>query len=84
MSQRNSLIIGLIPHFIEKGVVALQYADDTIICLQDNKEKALNLWLLLYLYETMLGLKINFQKSEILMVQHDDQKANFMLNYLIV
>ena len=33
MGQRNSLIRGLIPEYIQNGVALLQYADDTILCL---------------------------------------------------
>jgi len=34
-----------------------------------------NLKYLLYLYEQMSGLKINFEKSEVLMVSQDEQKS---------
>jgi hypothetical protein len=48
-------------------VAILQYADDTIMCLQDDL-KARNAKILLYMFEQMSDLKINFDKSEILMV----------------
>ena len=57
LTQNNKLITGLVPKFIESGVAILQYADDTILCLQDDKEHAAHLKLLLYLYENMFGLK---------------------------
>lgn len=69
LAQQNMLLIGLVPEYIDKGIVALQYADDTIICLQDDKNIAINLKLLLYLYEKMPGLKINFLKCEVMMIQ---------------
>jgi hypothetical protein len=54
---------------IDGVVVILQYADDTIICLEHNFEKARNMKLLLYtMFEKMSGLKINFNKSEILLL----------------
>jgi len=53
-------------------VAILQYADDTIICLKNDFEKARNMKLLLYLYEVMSGLKINFSKSEIILVNGDN------------
>jgi hypothetical protein len=34
-----------------KGIVVLQYADDTIICLKDDLDKARNLKLLLSVFE---------------------------------
>lgn len=80
--QENGLLVGLAPDLIPKGVAVLQYADDTIICLDHNFDNALNLKLLLYILEMMSGLKVNFQKSEILMVGGDIQKL--MLISLIV
>ena len=51
------------------------YADDTIICLKDNLDMARNMKLLLYLYEMMSGLKINFSKSEVLLTHGDQDKS---------
>jgi hypothetical protein len=56
---------GLIPHLVEGGVSLLQYADDTIIFMQHDLEKALNMKLILCMFEQLSGLKINFHKSEI-------------------
>ncbi|CAN6252305.1 unnamed protein product [Urochloa humidicola] len=38
-AQENGLIKGLVPEYVPNGVAILQYADDTILCLQDNNEK---------------------------------------------
>jgi hypothetical protein len=46
-------------------VSILQYADDIIIFLEHDLEKALNIKLVLCIFEQLSGLKINFQKSEI-------------------
>jgi hypothetical protein len=54
--------------------VILQYADDIIILIQDDMEQIIHMKLILYMFEAMSGLKINFQKSEIMMVLHDDEK----------
>jgi hypothetical protein len=37
-------------------------------------ESARNLKLLLYIFASMSGLKINFEKSEVLLIQSDDAK----------
>ena len=74
-AQRNNLICGLADNLIEKGVVALQYADDTIVCLKDDLEVARNMKLLLYLYEMMSGLRINFAKSEVILINGDEGKC---------
>jgi hypothetical protein len=60
-----------VPHFIQDGVVILEYADDTIILFQDDMEVAINVKILLHLYENLVGLKINFDKSEILLKIED-------------
>ena len=56
---------GLIPHLVEGGVSILQYADDTIIFLEHDIEKAVNMKLILSMFEQLSGLKINFHKSEL-------------------
>jgi hypothetical protein len=74
-AQDNGLLVGSADHIIPHGVAVLQYADDTIICLKHDPVKARNLKLLLYLYEMMAGLKINFGKSEIVMINGNDDMA---------
>ena len=72
---QNQLIKGLAPDYIDGGLSLLKYADDTILCVQDDIEIAQNLKLLLYLYEGMSGLKINFNKSEVVMISQDNEKS---------
>lgn len=66
------MITGLISHIVPKGVSILQYADDTIIFLKYDLEGAMHTKLLLYLFEMLAGFKINFNKSEVLMVNDDE------------
>jgi len=75
-AQSNNLFSGLIDHIVNKGVAVLQYADDTIICLEHNLEGVRNMKLLLYMYEVMAGLKINFYKSEVLVINDNANWAN--------
>jgi hypothetical protein len=70
-SQEKNLICGLVPHLIPAGVAILHYADNMIILFQDDQEMAINVKFLLYPYESMAGLKINFDKSEILLTLED-------------
>jgi hypothetical protein len=44
---------GLIPHLVDGGVHILQYSDDTIIFMEDNLEKALNMKLILCIFEQL-------------------------------
>jgi hypothetical protein len=73
-------VTGLVPHLIENGVIILQYADDTILLIQDDMEQIIHMTLILYMFEAMSGLKINFLKSEIMMVLHDDEKKMIYSN----
>jgi hypothetical protein len=38
-AQNNGHITGLVDNLIPKGVVILQYANDTILCLQNSEKK---------------------------------------------
>jgi hypothetical protein len=73
-AQQSGLISGLADQILDGGYAILQYADDTILFIKDDLEGARNLKLLLYIFESMSGLKINFEKSEVLMVLPDDEK----------
>lgn len=75
-AQSKGLFTGLIDHIVLTGVAILQYADDTIICMKHDLSGARNLKLLLYLYEVMAGLKINFNKSELVMINDDKNLAD--------
>jgi len=56
---------GLVPNLVEDGLSILQYVDDTILLMEDDLEEARNLKLVLAAFEKLLGLKINFPKSEL-------------------
>jgi hypothetical protein len=58
-------ITGLIPHLVDGGLSILQYADDTILFMDHDLDKARNLKLILTAFEQLSGLKINFHKSEL-------------------
>jgi hypothetical protein len=64
----------LADNLVENGIAILQYADDTILLIQDDLGGARNLKLLLYIFEVMSGLKINFEKSEIMLVLDEPDK----------
>jgi hypothetical protein len=57
-------IEGAIPHLVDGGLSIIQYADDTIIFMEHDLEKAQNLKLILAAFVQLSGLKINFHKSE--------------------
>jgi hypothetical protein len=56
---------GLVPNLVDDGLSILQYADDTILFMEDDLEEARNLKLVLVAFEKLSGLKISFHKSEL-------------------
>lgn len=71
VAQQNGLIKGLARNLIPNRVAVLQYADDTILCLEHCENNARNVKLLLYVYEQMSRLEINFSKSEVVSINGD-------------
>lgn len=67
-AQHQGLIKGVVPNLISRGVSLLQYADDIILMLELKEDYILNMKFLLYCFEWMSGLKINYHKSEIFVV----------------
>ena len=63
-------IRGVVPHLVPGGVSHLQYADDTIILVQYDEVELANLKFLLMCFENMSGLKINYHKSEVVVLGH--------------
>jgi hypothetical protein len=64
-AKNEGQIGSLIPHLVDGGVSILQYADDTIIFMEHDTEKAVNMKLILCIFEQLSGLKINFHKREL-------------------
>src|SRR3954469_3015910 len=58
-------IEGVIPHLVDGGLSILQYADEKILFMEHDLDKATNLKLILSAFEQLSGLKINFHKSEL-------------------
>ena len=48
---RAGNINGVVPHLIQGGVAHLQYADDTILFLENDLDKAVNMKLILCMFE---------------------------------
>jgi mannosylglycoprotein endo-beta-mannosidase len=74
-AQSNGLIKGLVLEYVRDGVAVLQHADDMMLCMEEDADTTQNMKILLYICKKMSGLKINFDKSEIVMVSFDAQKA---------
>lgn len=63
-TERNN--IQLCPtDLVPGGLSHLQYADDTILVIKEEDENVRVLKFLLFFFEEMSGMKINYQKSEV-------------------
>jgi hypothetical protein len=71
----------VIPHLVDGGLSILQYADDTIIFMEHDLEKAKNLKLILSAFEQLFGLKINFRVNCIVLARLKI-RPSCMRNYL--
>jgi hypothetical protein len=76
-AQENGLLVDLALDLITNGIVVLQYVDDTVICLQHDPDKAINLKFMLYTFEMISGLKINYLKSEFITIGRDNDVMAF-------
>jgi hypothetical protein len=77
------LIRGGMSHLIPEGITHIQYADDTILMVAGDDSSIVNMKLILYCFEWLSGLKINFHKSETYifgMGQEDERRIANMLN----
>jgi hypothetical protein len=64
-AKEDGQVGGLVPHLVDGGISILQYADDTILFMEHHLAKAVNMKLILAIFEQLSGLKINFNKSEL-------------------
>jgi hypothetical protein len=65
-------IEGVVPHLIPGGITHLQYADETMIMIQNTDLGIANLKFLLICFELLSGLKINYHKSEVIVMGVSD------------
>jgi mannosylglycoprotein endo-beta-mannosidase len=67
----------MVPHLVDGVVLILQYADVTILLLDDDLENARNIKFILCLFEHISCLKISFHKSEIYYLGAAKEKAQY-------
>jgi hypothetical protein len=63
-------------------VAHLQYVDDTMILIKPSEVGIANLKLLLLCFENMFGLKINFDKSETVVIGVPPDEQRHIANLL--
>jgi hypothetical protein len=79
-AKNDGLIEEVIPHLVDGGLSILQYANDTILFMEHDLEKAQNLKLILSAFEQLSGVKINFHKSELFCFGEAQDEVNAYTN----
>jgi hypothetical protein len=75
-------IKGVVSHLIQGGVTHLQYADDTILLIELDDNSIINVKFLLIAFEILSGLKINFLKSEVIVMGASPEEQTRVANAL--
>lgn len=60
----------------------IQYADDTLLLLQADARQLFFLKALLHSFETSLGLKVNYRKSQLIPINVSQEKTQLLANTL--
>jgi hypothetical protein len=63
-ASRQRKLRGVLTHLIPEGITHIQYADDTILMVEGDDAFVINIKFILYCFEWLSGLKINYHKSE--------------------
>jgi hypothetical protein len=75
-------ISGVVRHLIPWDVTHLEFTDDTMILIEPINMGMSNLNLILLRFENMLGHKINFGKSEVIVAGTTTLEKIWMANFL--
>jgi hypothetical protein len=81
-AKMEGLIKGVVPDLIEGGLTHLQYVDDIVTFLEASDECVANLKFILYCFEDMSGLKINFHKNEVIVLGTSKEESTRIANCL--
>jgi hypothetical protein len=71
----RGVLQGVTPHLVDGGLTHLQYADDTVLFLENTQQNISNLKFLLCCFEEASGMKINYNKSEVFTIGIDEADA---------
>ena len=71
---KQKMISGLLQNYREGCVFSLQYADDTLLFLQNNLVQARNLKWILSIFEQISGMRINFNKSDLVPINVPEER----------
>jgi hypothetical protein len=75
---------GVMSHLVLEGITHIQYDGDTILMVEGDDSSMINMKVILYCFEWLSGLKINYHKSEAYIFgMEEEEKVRIvnMLNY---
>ena len=75
-------LTGLAPHLVPGGLTQLQFVDDTILFLEYDEQNITNLKFLLYCFEWLTCLKINYHKSKVVVLGFEKEEQIRVSNML--
>ena len=81
-ASENNLVNGLGPLQMNEKTKCLQYADDIIIFCKAKKKEINSLKIILYTFELLTGLKINFNKINIIDLGLSNEETEDYINML--
>ena len=81
-AKQAGLLKVVVPHLIQRGITHLQYTDDTIILTGCEDKYIKVMKFLLYCFEWMSGLKINYHKSEVIVFGVEEEEQQRIANML--
>jgi hypothetical protein len=79
----HGMIKGVMTHLLPEGITHIQYADDIILMVEGNEQSITYMKFILYCFELLSGLRINYKKSEAYvfgMEEEEKVKITNMLN----
>jgi hypothetical protein len=79
---KKNRIKGLMSHLIEEGITHIQYADDTILMIEGDDQSIVNMKFILYCFEWISGLRINYHNSEAYIFGMEDEEQARVANML--
>jgi hypothetical protein len=79
---KYKMVSGLLEEFRPGGILALQYADDTLLFFACDLGAIRNLKGVLMLFERVSGMRINFHKGEVILVNVEENQAHVIAHLL--
>jgi hypothetical protein len=75
-------IKGVMSHLIPEGISHIQYVDDTILMVEGDDNSIINMKFILYCFEWLSSLRINYHKSEAYMFEMEEKDRFRITNML--